>query len=195
MSSQVFYGENDLAALFGGLSLSLALVFFAMIRWGRKTESLPTSLGAGLALAIYGLLSVAAVVWSRIDLLLTSPIESRYQSFGLWWIIGLLLTGAALIPVLHNKFRTICITATCVVAASLCAGTLHAMPFFQTHGRNMQAATSRLQDVLRNVEDPSRKPELDILSRHYRAERIKHNLRRMRALGLLHGDLCPSGPP
>jgi hypothetical protein len=190
--SQVFHGENSLAFVFGLLSVCAALAF-AMIFWLTPKKSDFVALGPPLALAIYGLLSVAAVAYGRSQLLLTNPIESRYQSFAIWWIIGLLLAGCWLLPKLTGRILAVVNALICMIALALSLGTLYAMPLFYKHGENMRTATESVQQVLKKANDPSSVDRLKEISTHYGVERIRKDLRRLESSGLLHQDLSPTG--
>lgn len=185
---QVFHGENSLAFFFGLLSIFVALAF-AAIFWLTPRKFDFIALGPPLALAIYGLLSVAAVAYGRSQLLLTNPIESRYQSFAIWWIVGVLLLGCSLLPKLTGRLLAVANALICMIALALCLGTLYAMPLFYKHGQNMRAATESVRLVLRKASDPSSVDRLKEISTHYGVERIKKNLRRLENGGLLHQDL------
>lgn len=186
--NQVFYGENGAAFICGLLTLSAALAFAAML-WISREKPTSNALGPPLALAIYGLLSVAAVVYGRSQLLLANPIESRYQSFAIWWILGLLLVGCSLLPAINGRLLVFGKVLVCLIAFTLSLGTLHATPLFYKHGQNMRVSTESVRQVLKRANDPRSLDRLKEVSTHYGADQIRENLHRMEKSGLLHEDL------
>ncbi len=188
-----FLGKNGPLAIAGIFVLAgvglLAACFRSMPPGHRIAEA-----GPGLALALYGFLSVAAVVYGRSDLLLTAPIESRYQSFALIGILGLILAAGAFPTITAGRARWLATAVASLAALGLSAGTVLSMPLLIAHGKNMQTALASHQEILRNAENPEWEPRLgEILGqrapdREAGIERLKSDLARLRDAGLLHPD-------
>lgn len=189
-----FLGENGAAAVGGIFVLAgaglLVFVFRSMPAGGRTAET-----GPGLALGLYGFLSVAAVVYGRSELLLSAPIESRYQSFALIGIIGLILAAGAFSTMALGRVRLVPMAVASLAAIGLSTGTVLSMPLLLAHGKNMQNALVSHQEILRNADSPQWEPRLaEILGqrapkREAGIERLKSELKLMRETGLLHPDL------
>lgn len=186
-----FHGRNFFPAVAGLLSLVYACgVIFVLSRvrpWATLKD-----LGPGVALAVYGLLSVAAVACARSQLLFAAPLESRYQGFALSWLTGLMLSGSALVLFLSTRWRVGWTALTCTVALAISAGTILSVPFFAEHGGNMRNAHLVLQEVLRNAEEPDWQAKLEKMSGHFGAARLTRNLRALKSADLLHHDLLPA---
>lgn len=189
-----FLGQNESAAIAGIFVLAgicLLAVCFRFMPPGHRTAEA----GPGLALGAYGFLSVAAVVYGRSDLLLNAPIESRYQSFALIGILGLILTAGAFSTMIAGRMRLVAMSIAALTAIGLSAGTLLSMPRLLNHGKNMRTALSRHQDILRNAGNPEWEHRLaeTIRRRALRGEagieRLKRDLARLRDAGLLHPNL------
>ncbi len=194
-----FLGKNGPLAIAGifvlaGISL-LALGFRSIPPGNRIAEA-----GPGLALALYGFLSVAAVVYGRSDLLLTAPIESRYQSFALIGILGLILAAGAFSTITAGRARWVATAVASLAALGLSAGTVLSMPLLLAHGKNMRTALAGHQEILRNAENPEWEPRLaEILGprapdREAGIKGLKSDLERLREAGLLHPDWQPRSP-
>lgn len=194
-----FLGKNGplaIAGIFVLAGVGLLAVGFRSIHPGNRiAEACP-----GLALALYGFLSVAAVVYGRSDLLLTAPIESRYQSFALIGILGLILTAGAFATQSTGRTRLVAISVASLAAIGLSAGTLLSMPLLLAHGKNMRTALAGHQEILRNAENPQWEPRLaEILGtrapdREAGIERLRRDLARLQEAGLLHPDWQPQPP-
>jgi hypothetical protein len=194
-----FLGKNGPLAIAGIFVLAgacLLAVGFRSIPTGHRIAEA----GPGLALALYGFLSVAAVVYGRSDLLLTAPIESRYQSFALIGILGLILTAGAFSTMTLGRARWVATAVASLAALGLSAGTMLSMPLLLAHGKNMQTALASHQEILRNAENPEWEPKLaEILGprasdREAGIERLKSDLARLRDAGLLHPDWQARSP-
>lgn len=185
---RVFKGENTLAFAFGSLSVCTALSFAVMFWMARKRVDF-IALGPPLTLALYGSLSVAAVACGRIQLLIGSPIESRYQSFAIWWIVGSLLFGCSLLPRLHGQALAFGNALICATALALSFRTLYAMPLFYKHGQNMRTALAGHQEIYRNAMMPGGNEPVEKIASHYGADRLTQNLEVMGHAGILHPDL------
>jgi hypothetical protein len=194
--AEVFFGKNQLAALIGFLSLGFGLFLVVAFRAALGSRR-SVGAGPGIALAAYGLLSVAAVVYGRSDLLLTAPIESRYQSFALWWVVGLILCSTSISSGSTGRWRVATTALTSLAAVGLSLGILAAMPLFLAHGKNMRSALTDHQEILRNAWTPGREGELGKITAWRAApgqedpERLRNTLARMREAGILHADLQP----
>jgi hypothetical protein len=194
--AEVFQGQNLPAAIAGILALGCAGILIGVLRTVFRTDRLAEA-GPGVALGLYGLLSVAAVVYGRSTMLLTAPIESRYQSFALVGIIGLILCAGALAAVSEGRGRVAATTVTVLTAVGLSAGVVVAMPLLAAHGSNMRAALVDQQEILRNAENPDWEPRLGEITsqrapgKRLEIERLKSDLVQMRQAGILHPDLQP----
>jgi hypothetical protein len=194
-----FLGKNGPATIIG-IFVLMGVVLLAVGFRSTPPGHRIAETGPGLALALYGFLSVAAVVYGRSDLLLTAPIESRYQSFALIGILGLILAAGAFSTVISGRNRLITMAVASLAAIGLSTGTVLSMPLLLAHGKNMRTALSGHQQILRNAGNPEWELRLaEIISqrapdREAGIERLQSNLRRLQAAELLHPDLQARSP-
>ncbi|HMP71689.1 MAG TPA: hypothetical protein PKE55_00335 [Kiritimatiellia bacterium] len=190
----MFLGVHGWAAMAGVIGMMLAVIFmYVFIR--SPASPMKMEVSAGLALLLYGGLSVLAVVYSRVALIAASGVESRYQSFAILWWIGLLMLGAGVTRLGVPRVRVSMAAITVLASLFMGALTLRAMPFFWVHGNNMRDAHQQHQMIYRSAHDPEWRTAFEQLGHHYAPEQIADYLVRMRAAGFLHPDLWPSDPP
>lgn len=193
----VFSGKNGLAAIAGMFILVCVCLLTAVFR-SLPSRNRVANAGPGLALGLYSILSVSAVVYGRSELLLTTPIESRYQSFALIGIIGLILSGGALATRPHGRPRLVAMAVASLAALGLSVGTAASMPLLLAHGKNMRTALAAHQEILRNAGNPVWESKLADITRQrspdrqLAVDRLKQHLWRMEKSGLLHNDLLPA---
>jgi hypothetical protein len=189
-----FNHENAILGFLGILTILYATAI--AIYYFKNIHNIEFSkFGTGVTLATYGVLSVLAVTYSRSNLLLSAPIESRYQSFALLWIIGLILCGSALVMSVKRFQRTVLISITSILFIVFITGNIKSAKTLYIHGCNMKKIHLEQQQTIRDAYDISNREKFEVLAGHYGVERLMCNISKMQLRGILHHEINTSNKP